>query len=308
MQSTGPDLHRQVVFGESGDASSAAAHPQCWLSGQALRRRAANGALCALSEAEMFRELIARRHLSVQRSFFGCGAPAVHSTSQNAERDGYGDSIHTKRATGGGAAALANYRVGIHVMWPITTEAEMRLATWRAENTSWRWDQGRVRRLSTLPGAPGRADVVHGPGQNQDLFIKPWGAERHLCPVWNGRDCARLFLGAGRFSRAARQSDQRLAHRHHHFGGQRPRAHLPPRLFRSTSCRPTIAAAMPSRWGQIRARPWDATPDVVTFGQGDAVDGLEHFAPAQGDGDAGGGCGRPSREIVLVDGLRPSCR
>ncbi len=79
----------------------------------------------------------------------------------------------------------ANSLASHFVRWPIETKADLRVATWRAERTVWRWDQAAFDRVLGFWGDLG-APTMYMPRVNiQDLFINTMGVEQAVFALFD---------------------------------------------------------------------------------------------------------------------------
>ncbi len=89
-----------------------------------------------------------------------------------------------------------NSRRMIHVKWPVTTEEELKVATWIEENTTWEWDQDKFAKAERDVGDLG-APTVYTPRSNvQDLYINAMGVEQATYALVDYPDTVEAYFRA----------------------------------------------------------------------------------------------------------------
>ena len=92
--------------------------------------------------------------------------------------------------------ASLNNPGSIHVKWPITSEEELKVAIWREERKSWRWDAELYQSLQTKIGDLG-APTIFMPRVNvQDLFINQMGVEDTIYALYDWPDTSKAYFDA----------------------------------------------------------------------------------------------------------------
>lgn len=80
--------------------------------------------------------------------------------------------------------------------WEVETEEELKVATWRRENASWRWDQGKFNELQKNVGDLG-APTMYMPRMNvQNLYISTMGTERGILAIYDWPDTVEAYFKA----------------------------------------------------------------------------------------------------------------
>lgn len=309
MERNWPELHRQVCFGESGGKIIWQPRIQCWITDKRFAGEPLPEPFEHLSEPDMFRELdcsarIYQYNVSIK--------PVEHPGVTRSERDlnerdieitihtPVGDQVQVMRRT-------PNSPRQIEIKWPITTLDELRVATWRAEHTEWRWDQAAYDRVHRDWGDLG-APTMYMPRVNvQDLFINTMGVEGAIYALHDWPDAVAAYFRAlddshARMIEIINASPIEIIN----FGDNIHAGTLPPRLFREH-----VLPAYHRRCELLHAggkfchAHWDGdTKPLLPLAQETHLDGVEAITPQpQGDvtlEEIREGLGD---EMVLIDGL-----
>ena len=92
----------------------------------------------------------------------------------------------------------------IHVKREVVSEEELKVATWREENTSWEWDQKKFDQSQKEVGDLG-APTMYIPRMNiQDLYINKMGCENGIYALYDWTDTVEAYF------RALEESHERL--------------------------------------------------------------------------------------------------
>lgn len=83
-----------------------------------------------------------------------------------------------------------------HLKWQVETEDELKVATWRAENTDWEWDQDVFDKAQKEVGDLG-APTIFMPRMNvQDLYINTMGVEKGIYALYDMPDAIEAYFRA----------------------------------------------------------------------------------------------------------------
>lgn len=309
MQRNWPELHRQVVFGQSGGKIIWQPRIQCWITDKRFAGEPLPEPYEHLSEWDIYRALDCSARIYQYNSAF---VSVEHAKVRRIERrlNERDTEIVIQTPVGEQVEVLRRTPTSdhvIHVKWPIATEDEMRVATWRAENTEWRWDQDAFEMVQREWGDLG-APTIFMPRINiQDLFINTMGVQNAIYALYDWPDTVAAYF------RALDDSHSRLIEVINaspieiiNFGDNIHCGTLPPRLF--------LQYVMPSyhrRCDQLHAAGkfvhahWDGdTKALLPLARQTRLDGLEAITPKpQGDvtlEEIKEGLGD---EMFLIDGL-----
>ncbi len=90
----------------------------------------------------------------------------------------------------------SNSAYPIHVKWEVETEEELKVATWREENTTWCWDQQKFDDSQTKVGDLG-APIAFLPRMNvQSLYIEKMGVENGVFAIHDWTDTTEAYFRA----------------------------------------------------------------------------------------------------------------
>jgi len=309
MKRNWPELHHQVCFGESGGKIIWQPRIQCWITDKRFAGEPLPEPFEHLSEPDMFRELdCSARIYQYNSAFVAVEHPAVTRSRRSLNETDTEITVHTP--VGKQVEVLRrspNSPRQIHLKWPITTVEELKVATWRAENTTWRWDQDAYDRVHRDWGDLG-APTMYMPRVNiQDLFINTMGVQGAIYALYDWPDAVRAYF------RALDESHARLIEVINaspvdiiNFGDNIHCGTLPPHLFREY-----VMPAYHRRCDLLHAAGkfvhahWDGdTKTLLPLARETRLDGLEAITPEpQGDvtlEEIAAGLGD---EMVLIDGL-----
>jgi len=98
----------------------------------------------------------------------------------------------------------ANSSAVIHAKWEVESKEELKVATWREENTTWAWNQQRYDQLKRELGDLG-APTMYLPRMNvQSLYIEKMGVEKGIFAMLDWTDTTHAYF------RALHESHDRL--------------------------------------------------------------------------------------------------
>lgn len=195
----------------------------------------------------------------------------------------------------------------IRVKREIASEEEMKVAIWRAEYTTWAWDQDRYDELCAEWGTVG-APTMYLPRVNiQDLYINTMGVENAIYALHDWPDTVVAYF------KALDESHDRLIEVINaspieiiNFGDNLHCGTLPPALYQQY-----VLPSYLRRSEQLRAggkfvhAHWDGdTNSLLPFAKTSGLDGIEAITPKpQGDVTLEEIKEALGDEIFLIDGL-----
>ena len=176
-------LHRDVVFGESDGRIIWQPRIGCWFTDKKFAGEALPEPYEGLSMPEIFRSLgcSTRLYGHYNRCFRRVEHPSVVTTVKKLNDL---DTEITIETPVGRQVAVNRRSVNnpgtIHLKWEAETEEDLKVLSWREENTTWAWEQDlyeeSLREVGDL-GAP----TIFMPRMNvQSLYIEKMGCERGI--------------------------------------------------------------------------------------------------------------------------------
>ncbi len=175
----------------------------------------------------------------------------------------------------------------IHLKWEVETEEELKVATWREENSTWEWDQELFDKLQDEVGDLG-APTMFMPRMNvQSLYIEKMGSQNGIYAIYDWPDTVEAYF------RALEENHVRLMDVINaspvdiiNFGENVHSGTLPPRLFTKyhlpacqRRCEKLHAA------GKFVSTHWDGDcKPLLPFAKETGLDAIEAITPKpQGD-------------------------
>ena len=192
-------LHEDVVFGRSGGQIIWQPRIGCWYYDKQFVGEPLPPPFTGMSLPQVFRELGVSDRL--YDHYNGCFRRVEHP-SVRVRHDPLNETdtritietpvgnqvaVHRRSPNNGGT---------IHLKWEVETEAELKVATWREENTTWAWDQEQFERSQREVGDLG-APTMYLPRMNvQCLYIEKMGVERGIFALYDWPDTIHAFFRA----------------------------------------------------------------------------------------------------------------
>ncbi|MFO7898095.1 MAG: uroporphyrinogen decarboxylase family protein [Planctomycetota bacterium] len=285
-----PELHRQVCFGESGGRIIWQPRIGCWYNDKQFAGEPLPEPYEGLSREDIFRRLDCSARL--YRHYNPCFRRVEHrdvrfeSTWLNDLDEGI--TITTPVGTQQAVHRHSPNNAGIiHLKWEVETEDELRVATWREENGTWRWDQERFDRAQREVGDLG-APTVYMPRMNvQCLYIEKMGTQNGIYALHDWPETVEAFF------RAREENHDRLIDLINdspidiiNFGENIHAGTLPPDLFQKyhlPACRRRCERLHAA--GKFCLSHWDGDcRPLLPFARETGLDGIEAITPRpQGD-------------------------
>ena len=192
-------LHRQVVFGQSGGRIIWQPRIGCWYTDKKFAGEALPEPYEGMSMPDIFRSLgcSSRLYGSYNRCFRRIEHPSVRRV-EKALND-WETEITIETPVGNQVAVnrrSPNNPGVIHVKWEVETEADLKVAAWREENTTWAWDQDLYEKSLQEVGDLG-APTMYMPRMNiQCLYIEKMGCEAGIYALYDWPDTVEAFFQA----------------------------------------------------------------------------------------------------------------
>jgi len=289
MKENFSELHHNVMFGKSGGKIIWQPRIGCWHSDKIFHNEPLPAPFTGMDRPAIYRELgCSARVYEYNACFKKIEHPAVRMVERQISETDAEISIHTPV----GKQMRIDRRTPnsprrIHVKWPVSTEEELKVATWRVEHTIWRWDEDafqRVRREWGNLGAP----TMYLPRVNiQDLYINEMGVEAGVYALYDWKAAVEDYFRAmdechDRLIDAVNASPIDIVN----FGDNVHASTLSPELFGKY-----VLPAYRRRCARLHAgrkfvhAHWDGdTRPLLPFARATGLDGIEAITPKpQGD-------------------------
>lgn len=200
------ELHRRVVFDQSDGQIIWQPRIGCWYTDKQFDQEPLPPPFTGMSLVEIYRELgCSARIYDYNACYRAVEHPAVRLSSRWLNETDQETTVSTPV----GKQRLVTRKVTsnwyhITLKWWVTTEEELKVATWRAENTTWEWDQAAFESVQATWGNLG-APTMFMPRVNiQDLYINTMGVENAIYALHDWRDTVEAYF------RALEESHDRL--------------------------------------------------------------------------------------------------
>jgi hypothetical protein len=193
-----PALHEAVAFGRSNGQIIWQPRISCWLNDKQFAGEPLPEPYEGMSLPEIYRSLgCSARIYYANRSMQRIEDPRVVTTRQD-----LGDGkTETVVETPVGIQRDIVQRVPenirpLRIKWPVTSEEELKVATWRTENCSWRWNQEGYDAVLAEWGDLG-APTVFLPRMNiQDLYINTMGVQNAVYAIYDWPNTVEAYFKA----------------------------------------------------------------------------------------------------------------
>lgn len=180
-------LHRDVVFGRAGRKIIWQPRIGCWYTDKVFAHEPMPAPYTGMTLPQIYRELgCSARIYEFNAAFEAVEDPRVNVTgvalddltTEYVIHTPVGDQVQVVRRS-------LNNPGASHVKWPIASEEEMRVSTWRVEHTTWRWNQGAFDAVQAEWGDLG-APTMFMPRVNvQSLFLDTMGVENAIYAIYD---------------------------------------------------------------------------------------------------------------------------
>jgi len=283
------ELHRQVLFDKGNRKIIWQPRIGCWFGDKWFAGEPLPAPFTGMTPVEVYRELNCSNRLY---EYNACFQAAEHPSVRFGSRPLNDTDTETVIETPVGSQVQvtrtsANNPGTSHVKWPISGPEEMEIATWRAENLTWRWDQEKFDDIHAEWGDIG-APTIYLPRVNiQHLYIDAMGVANAIYALHDYPEIVEAYF------RAHERSVDRLIDVVNaspidiiNFGDNVHAGTLPPDLFRrhclgvyQKRCEKLHAA------GKFVHAHWDGdTKPLLPLARETGMDGIEAVTPIpQGD-------------------------
>ena len=284
------DLHRQVVFGESKGKIIWQPRIGCWYSDKQFAGEPLPQPYEGMTIPQIHRELgcSARLYGWYNRCYRRIEHPSVRFIEKKLNEWKTQMTIETPVGVQVAVNCRSPNNPGtVHLKWEIETKEELKVATWREENTTWEWVQERFDKSQKEVGDLG-APTMYMPRMNiQALYIEKMGCQNGIYALYDWPNIVASYF------RALEGSHNRLIEVINdspidiiNFGENVHAGTLSPPLFEKyhlPACQRRCEKLHSA--GKFVSSHWDGDcKPLLPFSRETGLDGIEAITPApQGD-------------------------
>ncbi len=199
-------LHHDVAFGKAGGKIIWQPRIGCWYEDKVFAGEDLPAPFTGMTLVEVYRELAVSARIYQYNDAF---RRVEHPSVRRIERRLNDTDTEVRIETPAGSQLEVLRRSPnnphlIHLKWPVETIDELKVAAWRVENETWRWDQETFEKVRAEWGDLG-APTIFMPRVNvQRLYIDLMGIERGIFALYDWPEEVEAFFGA------LEKSDDRL--------------------------------------------------------------------------------------------------
>ncbi len=283
------ELHHQVVFGQSRGQIIWQPRIGAWVTDKQFIGQEFPPPYTGLDLYGIYRELgCSARLYEYNACFRRVEHPAVQVTRRELNETDTETTIHTPA----GKQVQVTRRMTsnwhhLTLKWQVETEEELKVATWREENTAWEWDQARYEELQAKVGDLG-APTMYMPRMNvQSLYIEKMGVAQGIYALYDWTAAVEAYFHAleeshGRLIEVINSSPIEIIN----FGENIHARTLSPELFlryHLPACQRRCERL--HRAGKFCTSHWDGdVRPLLPYAQQTGLDGIEAITPyPQGD-------------------------
>jgi len=303
------ELNNQVVFGKSGGKIIWQPRILSWYSDKMFMGEQLPAPFTGMRLSEVYRELnCSNRVYDYGECFKRIEHPSVKTTEKKLNETDTECTTHTPvgKQVFIGRKSLSNPHI-FEVKWEVSTEEELKVATWREENTTWEWDQEAYDRIRVEWGDLGAPTMCVPRVNVQDLYLNKMGSQNGIYALYDWPETIESYF------RALEECHNRLIDVINvspvdliNFGDNVHCGTLPPDLFLKyvlpvyqRRCERLHSA------GKFTHAHWDGdTKALLPYAKETGLDGIEAITPKpQGDvtlEEIKEGLGD---EVFLIDGI-----
>ena len=302
-------LHRDVVFSQSGGKIIWQPRIGCWVSDKRFVGQELPAPYTGMDFPDIYRKLNVSARIYHYNS---CFKKIEHPAVKHHERRLSDTDIEVTTETPVGTQTeiyrtSPNNRSRSHPKWPVSSEAELKVAAWRAENTTWAWNQSEFDSLAKIWGNLGAPTAYMPRVTVQSLYIDLMGPENAIYALYDWPDTIEAYF------RALDQCHDRLIHVINdspvdiiNFGDNIHCGTLPPDIF----CKYVLPSYQRRcqelhNAGKFVSSHWDGdTKSLLPYARQTGLDAIEAITPKpQGDVTLEEAKEALGDEIFLLDGI-----
>ncbi len=303
------ELHRQVVFGKSNGRIIWQPRIGAWYHDKIFEKEPFPPPFTGMDLPAIFRELnCSARIYEYNGCFQAVEHPAVKFSSRKLNDTDTEILIETPVGKQTAVNRISyNSRASSHVKWEVSSEEELKVATWRKENLTWRWNQEVFDQVQKTWGDLG-APTMYVPRVNiQDFYINTMGTQNGIYALYDWPDTVRAYFRAldechDRLIDLINQSPVDIIN----FGDNLHCGTLPPNLF----CEYVLPIYQKRceklhRAGKFIHAHWDGdVKGLLPYAHQTGLDGIEALTPKpQGDVTLEEIKEALGNDLFLIDGI-----
>lgn len=192
------ELHRQVVFGQSGGRIIWQPRILAWVTDKEFASEPFPPPFTGMTPYQIYRELdCSARLYEYNACFRRIEHPSVTFERVKLNETDTKTTIHTPA---GNQVAIhrtttSNWHT-ITVKWEVESEEELKVAAWREENTDWAWDQEQFDALQAEAGDLGEPTMFMPRMNIQSLYIEKMGSQNGIYAVYDWPDTVERYFAA----------------------------------------------------------------------------------------------------------------
>ena len=302
-------LHLDVCFGAAGGKVIWQPRILCWWSDREFLGQPRPAPYDRMGYVEMYRSLgCSNRIYEYNAAFEAVEDPRVTVTSRAINET---DTETVWETPVGAQTAIAHrsphHRSVRNVKWPIVTDDDFRVATWRTERTTWRFDADAFDRVRAEWAGLGAPTIYMPRVTVQDLYITTMGVEAAILAIYDRPGVVEKYFAAlndchDRMIDVINDSPVRIVN----FGDNVHSATLSPDLF----SRYVLGAYQRRcerlhRAGKFVHAHWDGDcKPLLPYARQTGLDGIEAITPVpQGDVALEEVRDALGDEMLMIDGI-----
>ena len=302
-------LHHDVVFGQAEGQIIWQPRIGCWVKDRVFAGEPFPPPFTGMDRYDIYRELdCSARLYEYNRCYKRIEHPAVKVTQTPLNETDTRTTIHTP--VGDQVAVHRRTTSSWHLItveWEVSSEEELKVATWREAHTAWQWDQAAYDDLQARVGDLG-APTMFMPRMNvQSLYINLMGTQNGIYAIYDWPDTVEAYF------RALEASHDRLIEVINrspidiiNFGENVHAGTLSPELFLKyhlPACRRRADKLHAA--GKFVHAHWDGdVKPLLPYVQETELDGIEAITPEpQGDVTLAEVQAALGDEMFLIDGI-----
>ena len=190
------ELHRKVAFGKSCGKIIWQPRISCWVEDKRFAGEELPSPFTNMDYPEIYKHLnCSARIYDFNYCFEAIEHPSVRITERQLNETDTQINIDTPIGTQVAVHRMTGTsRLPLHIKWEVSSEQELKVATWRAEHTEWRWNHEKYQQTLEKWDSLG-APTIFMPRINvQDLYINKMGTEKAIYAIYDWPDTINAYF------------------------------------------------------------------------------------------------------------------